>query len=117
MKPTKKDTITALDNCKKHWKFLIKTGTLDKEEYFVLNDIPMISQNCFMCDLVGYDADHEDACVDCPLVGYAWEEKCFYDNSIYSTWQEYRTSTKDRKKLARRMVEACKLAINDILEK
>lgn len=116
----------ALIKCRDHWQWIVdNTNRLltdnqnicqieVKDAYFIENDMwdkrPVDS--CFCCE-------YDNSCKNCPLIGYAWEERCFYNTkkfpSVYMGWFRA-VSERDAgnaKYFASRMVAACEMALLD----
>ena len=115
--------LEALENCLKHWEFILASSISDKFSYFDENIIPPLN-HCYACEfaqqefirLNSVEPRPGEMCAYCPLNHYAWEQledgyACEYDkNSPYLQWQNAPDENEEIESVER-MIDAIKVAI------
>lgn len=109
--------LEALIECKKHWEFLAETGYGLEDKGRYLPSTKWLNR-CALCEYINpYEAI--DECAECPLNGIAWPDyigiPCENKKSIYKKWAE-ELSPNQRTLLALQIVEACDVAIKQLLK-
>jgi hypothetical protein len=104
--------LEALKNTRDHWQWLADNPWFDKGCYPLFENYS-VSHDCYLCEYTEYSADNEEACVNCPLRGYAWDDRCWFNETPYDKWMK--TKDKTLKSIyAIQMVDACNQAIDDL---
>ena len=116
----------ALIKCRNLWSYMAITGSRQKTDYKPARrwafQCPCCMKAGATLTYLGENADNRD-CTKCILNGYAWGHAvnysqiiCYRDNSSYfKQWDECTLSRIDRIHWAKRMVQACNRAIEDLI--
>lgn len=119
----------ALIKCRDHWQWIainvehlinspyrnMDQGEIKKAYFLEKGILEIPDSECYCC---AYDDLRGDSCTECPLTGYAWENRCYANSDRPSTYLGWFRAVSEQdagnaKYFASRMVAACEMALLD----